>query len=855
MGADATIRGSRTACAHCGLPVPNPHDEDGPQFCCVGCDAVYHALQNNGLDDFYRIREMTDRDAQAVGELPEFSSAEFDTEAFLDKHTREREDGTRECDLYLEGVHCAGCVWITEQMPHFVEGVKDARLDLPRARLSLRWDPEQTHLSAAGEWLSRFGYGARPIRSDGLDARRTAERHLLTRVGISWALAGNVMLLAFGLYAGLETGHDEALSTGFRWLSMLLATGSVLYGGSEFFRRAWVSIRGAVGEHWREGIYKLSMDVPISLGIGVGWMHSTWATVTGSGEIWFDSIAVLIAALLTARWLQIRGRRTAGDAADRLLSLIPNTATRVSKGEEAERVPVEQLEAGDVVEVLSGDAVPVDGVVVHGTTSLHRAVLTGESRPESVAAGDDVHAGENNVGSRILVRVSATGSDTRVGKLLSWVDEAKRRRAPIVQWADRLGGIFVLVTLVAAAVTGVAWAMIAPASVAVSHVVALLVVACPCALGMATPLALAVGVGRAAGKGIYIKHDDVLQGFTEVSHVVLDKTGTLTRGDMVVEEVVGSSSGAEFAASLEHYSHHPLAKAIRSTFDGEKSSVDSDSIEETPGAGIAGFIDGRKICVGKPDWIRSLCDASAPFDVDQAVAELVAKGLSPVAVGVDGQIVTIFGVGDPLRPESRKFVQRLKENGVMPVILSGDHPEVVRAIARRLGLDVDDAHGGVTPEDKHGFVDELMRTSSGRVVMVGDGVNDAAALQAADIGVAVNGGAEASLVAADVFTTRHGLQPVWELLEGSRDVVSVVRRNLLMSAGYNVVAVLAAAFGLIGPLVAAFAMPASSIAVVLSSLLQASFDREDSLEIQYGARGAARGREPAVDLSEREAVA
>ena len=348
---------TKVSCAHCGLPVPNPAEGEQLQFCCVGCDAVYHALQDNGLDDFYRIREMTDRDAQSVGELPEFSSDEFDTESFLDKHTVLRDDGTRECDLYLEGVHCAGCVWITEQMPHMIDGVHEARLDLPRARLSLRWDPEQTALSSAGEWLRRFGYGARPIRADGVDTRRQAERQLLQKVGISWALAGNVMLLAFGLYAGLNAQDDPALTTWVRWLSLLLATGSVLYGGAEFFRRAWVSLRGAVSENWREGIYRLSMDVPISLGIGVGWAHSAWATISGSGEIWFDSIAVLIAALLTARWLQIRGRRTAGDAADRLLSLIPATATRVSRAEESETVPVEQLGEGDIVEVLSVVAV------------------------------------------------------------------------------------------------------------------------------------------------------------------------------------------------------------------------------------------------------------------------------------------------------------------------------------------------------------------------------------------------------------------------------------------------------------------------------------------------------------------
>ncbi|QDG53683.1 heavy metal translocating P-type ATPase [Persicimonas caeni] len=822
-------------CAHCGLPVPGEPEGPGPHFCCPGCRAVYSALHEAGLEDFYQLREITGADGGApVGEELPSAGEDFDAEWFTERHTRELADGTREAELYIEGVHCAGCVWITERMPQYVDGVVDARLDLPRARLTVRWEPEQGKLSKAADWLAHFGYSPHPIRGENSRARTRGERKLLFKVGVSWALAANVMLLALALYAGLDLANDAALATGVRWLSLVLATGSVLYGGAEFFRRAAVSIRSVFGEGGLGGLLKLSMDVPISLGIFVGWAHSAWATASGSGEIWFDSIAVLIAALLTARWLQIRGRRVAGDAADRLLSLIPTTARRVRDGEE-EQVPVEELQIGDIIDVRPGEVVPADGTLVTGQTTAHRAVLTGESRPEPVKKGEPMHAGETNLGAPIRLEVAAVGEETRVGKLLAWVEERSRKRAPIVQKADRLGGIFVLVTVFAALVTGLVWWQIAP-SEAVAHVVALLVVACPCALGMATPLALSVGVGQAARRGIYVKHDDVLEALAQVSWVVFDKTGTLTRGEMAVTDVVGSAEAVQLAAALESQSNHPIARALAAELDAQKlrervgglqnlRDILSDTVEHA-GKGIEGVVGGRKICVGKPDWIAETAVSS--FSVDEAVAQMTGRGHTPVAISVDGKLEAVVGIGDPIRDESAKFLRELERRGVQPVILSGDHPEVVAHVASELGIDARFAHGGVSPEGKAAFVSDLRErqqqdASGGRIAMVGDGVNDAAALQAADIGIAVDGGAEASLVAADVFMTRPGLEPVYELIEGSHRVMKVVHRNLSMSAGYNAIAVAAAAFGLIGPLIAAVAMPLSSVAVVVSSLVQTSF--------------------------------
>ncbi len=847
-------------CDHCGLPVPGASPEDeGPHFCCPGCRAVYYALHEAGLEGYYQLREISpDPDVQPIGdELPR-AALDFDAPWFTEQHTRELGDGTRETDLYLEGVHCAGCVWITERMPHYVDGVCDARLDLPRARLTVRWDPDQAHLSSATDWLVHFGYSPHPIRGESSRERTRGERRLLFKVGVSWALAANVMLLAMALYSGLSFANDATLTTAVRWLSLVLAAGSVLYGGAEFFRRAAVSLRSVFRKGGAPALLRLSMDVPISLGILVGWGHSAWATVTGSGDVWFDSVTVLIAALLTARWLQIRGRRVAGDAADRLLSLIPTTARRL-RGDTTEDVPVQELVPGDLVAVRPGEVIPVDGLVHGGSTTVHRAVITGESRPERVDDGEPVHAGETNVGAPVQLIVDAVGEQTRVGKLLAWVEQRAQHRAPIVQKADRLGGLFVLVTIGVALITGLVWSQIDPGQ-AVAHMVALLVVACPCALGMATPLALAVGTGRAARRGIYVKHDDVLEALSDVRWVVFDKTGTLTEGTMAVTDTVGSRDAIQLAAALETQSNHPVARALAGELDAQYLRDILEGVknlrnallatQEYPGAGLCGRVGGREVCVGKPAWVQQQADLAADFAMDAHIDRLTARGFTPVAVAVDGKISALVGVGDPLRQESAKFLRALRERDIQPIIVSGDHPEVVRHVADQLAVPAEFAHGAVTPEGKADFVAQLAERvrGQGRIAMVGDGVNDAAALQLADIGIAVDGGAEASLVAADVFMTRPGLAPVFELLTGSQDVMSVVHRNLAMSAVYNAVAILAAAFGIIGPLIAAVAMPLSSVAVVVSSLMQKSFATLASSK----AAAAPAGKAPEVADRSRE---
>lgn len=831
---------AETPCAHCGLPVGRRPVGEGPLFCCTGCEVVYRTLHSTGMGEtYYRLRGVAaepEKARPADTAVDALVLSEMDSEAFGQAHTQEVAPGVRAVELFLDGVHCAACVWLVERLPYVMAGVREARLDLPRARLSLQWAPEEVRLSEVARWLARFGYAAHPVRQQEVARRTEAERRLLIKVGVAWALAGNVMLLAFALYSGLDAASDPTLATAARWMSLLLALPSVLYGGRVFFQRAWASLRLSVRTRQ---LRSLHMDTPIALGILVGTVDSVWATWTGRGEVWFDSITVLIAALLTARWLQLRSRRLAGDATERLLALIPSMARKVTggpaeagptdrQGATLETVRIETLQPGDLVEVPAGEVFPVDGTVVAGETAVNNAVLTGESRPEPARVGAAVTAGATNLQSPVWVRVEAAGEATRVGRLLAWVRDAAGRRAQVVLLADRLSGYFVLTVVAVALLTAVLWLAVAPSEAAL-HVVALLVITCPCALGMATPLAMTVAAGKAARAGIFIKSDEATQLLAGVDTLVLDKTGTLTEGVMTLADYEGDEAAVTLAAALEMQSNHPIALALvqargACTLTGEAGLPAVEAFEAVAGQGIRGRVADHEVAVGRPAWVGTLT-GGLPAPLQHRLHRYAAQGYTPVAVAVDGRAAAALAVGDRVRAEAGALIGAWQAEGKAVYLLSGDHPEVVRAVAETLGLPLAHARGSVSPEGKQRFIAQLRQAGGRTVAMVGDGVNDAAALQAADVGIAVHGGSTASLVAADVFLTRAGLEPVAELLVGARRVMRVIRRNLGLSLIYNLLGATAAVAGLVSPLVAAVAMPVSSLLVVTSSITQRSFGR------------------------------
>ena len=800
---------SDAACAHCGLPVPAGLIDHAvvDQFCCAGCRTAYAILNEHGLGRYYTFAERREAPVTSSGR----SFEEFDHPAFAERYVRHTAGGLRRTELYLEGVHCSSCVWLVERMPLVIPGVARAELDVRRTLAVVEWDEREVSLAAIACGLDQLGYTPHPFRGVEKDVvRRKEDRAMLVRIGIAGAIAINIMLAALAMYAGQANGMDPAFTRFFRWVSFALMIPAFVWPGRIFFTGALAALRTR----------SLHMDLPIALALAAGFVSGAVNTVRDAGPVYFDGLSVLILLLLAGRFLQQRTQRAATDSAELRHAVAPLSA-RVVEGVLTRELPVEALTPGMIMDVRAGESFGADGVVVSGHSSVNVALLTGESRAVAVHHGAQVFAGTLNVDAPLRVRVQDSGDSSRIARLLRAVEESARRRAPVVLMADRMAGYFVAAVLVVAVLTfAIKWRL--ASAHALDDAIALLIVTCPCALALATPLAMTVAMGRAAGRGMLIKGGDALELLATPATLVLDKTGTITEGHAALVSFTGPDWVKPLILTLEEGSSHPIADGFRRAWPGVSSGMVTGARHVT-GAGIEGIVDGLCVRVGSPRFV-----ADGAMRVGSSAREAIncmKADMTPVYVAVDGDIVAVAAIGDRVREDAGRSLDALRATGWRTVMLSGDTQDVVNGVATTLGFAPGDAMGGATPEDKWAFVERL-KARGERVVMVGDGVNDAAAIAASHVGIGVHGGAEACLATADVYLTRPGLASLVELAGGARRTMRVIRRNIAFSLTYNVIGASLAIAGLLTPLVAAVLMPASSLTVVLASWLGYSFARE-----------------------------
>ncbi len=807
-------------CSHCGLPVPSALvDRDkNENFCCAGCESVYALLRGAGLDEYYAFRDKIGEKGQRV-DLDNATGgvAEFDTQTFRQLYCDELPSGQKKTELLVEGVHCAACVWLIERLPRLQPAVVEARLDMARSSVTLVWDDKVASLSAVARTLTKMGYRPRPYRGKEAERMRRDElRALLIRMGVAGAVAGNVMLMAFALYSG-EVGLDESMTMDaatrrfFEVLSFVVSL-PALWAGGLFFRGAWSALRTRTPH----------MDLPIAIGIFVAFGWGAYGSLLGAGEIYFDSITALIFFLLVGRYLQRRHQMAAADAAELLYAVVPGVATIV-EGSETRNVASSELSAGTLVQVQSGEVVPVDGVVVEGASALDKSLLSGESRPVSVAAGDRAEAGSLNLGSRLLIEAKESGAQTRVARLMREVEKALSTRTKLVGQADRIAGIFTVTVLVLALVVGLFWLQSSPAA-AIEHALALLIVACPCALGLATPLALSASVSQAARTRKLIFSPGALEELARPMDVVLDKTGTLTYGRLTVTRFEGDEHLIPLVSEMEQASRHPVATALCEFAGGAQRHFSQraqlcGAVREVSGAGLSADTSMGRVVIGSRRFVlESAC--ATPWLKNELETGHGAD--APVLVSVDGVLRAVYWVGDKIRPDAAASLRKLHEAGHRLHLLSGDHPRTVQCVASELSERAEipglftSVMAEVTPEAKLARVNEL-RGDGRHVAMVGDGVNDTGALAAADVGIAVKGAAEASRMSADVYLSAPGVAELSALFAGSRNVLATIRRGIAFSLGYNAFGIAGAALGLIGPLWAAVLMPLSSLTVVTNA--------------------------------------
>lgn len=790
---------SEVACAHCGLPLQDAVEHaDEARFCCRACETAYAIIHDAGLAAYYLERDGAPAPARATGR----SYDDYDDPSFRERHITGNASGAH-LRLFVEGVHCSACVWLIERVPRLIPGVTSARLDFAERSVDLVFDPNQVAPSRIARTLDTLGYPPHASSAAQREGEMARERALLMRLGVAFALAGNVMLMALALYSGASA--DPAYAALFRWGSLLLAIPVVFYSGGVFLRGGLAALRTRTPH----------MDLPVAIGILAGFAQSAWNTVANRGDVYFDTIAVLVFLLLVGRFLTLRHHRGASRTLELIAALSPATAHLVEPSGERD-VPAGALAANAVVRVDAGERLPADGVVLEGNSSVDTSFLTGESLPEDVRPGSRVYAGTLNTAETLRVRVESSGAETRLGRLLDSVERAQARRAPIVKLADRVAGRFVVLALGLSALTFGVWWLRDPA-VALDHAIALLVVTCPCALGMATPLAVSTALKRAARQGIFFKGGEFLEALARPGVIAFDKTGTLTQGKLSLVSFAGDTSVRPLVRAAEAQSSHPVGRALFAAW-GDEPALVLESAEERPGAGVSARVDGHAVRIGSASFVG---EGALGEHFRRELERQAALGRPAVAIAVDGVVRAVAAFSDPLREDARASLGRLRALGYEIAVLSGDQPLVVANVAQSLGP-LREAHGGMSPEQKLAWVER--ERHRGAVIFVGDGVNDAAAMSAADVSLAVHGGAEASLAAADAFTTRPGVGKVVEAVVGARRTLSVIRRGIAFSLAYNALGVALCMLGLISPLLAAVMMPLSSLTVVSSALRARTFE-------------------------------
>ncbi len=630
-GAQVATSAGAATCRHCGLPVPpgfvNP--EADAQFCCAGCRTAYEILTAHGLGQYYRLPERREQAVRSTGQ----SYQQFDHAAFHALYVTTGVDGLSRVELYLEGVHCASCVWLVERVPMLLPGVARAELNVRRSLAVLEWDAATIPLSSVARTLDSLGYPPHPFRGVRREeVRRREDRAALVRIGVAGAIAINVMLPALALYSGAWSGMDPQYQRFFRWVSLVVTVPAILWPGRVFFTGALAALRTRT----------LHMDLPIAIALGAGFLRGAVNTVTDSGPIYFDGVTVLVFLLLVGRYVQQRGQRTASDAAELLYSLTPGVARVVGDDGVVREAPAEAIVPGQLLEVRPGETLPADGVVEHGASTINTALLTGESRPVSAREGTRAFAGTVNVSAPLRVRVTEAGESSRLARLLRQIEEGARRRAPVVLLADRLSGWFVAIVLALAATTWLFWVG-RDASAAADNAIALLIVTCPCALALATPLAVASAVGRAARAGIFIKGGEALEQLAHPARLFLDKTGTITEGETTLVHWEGADWVKPLVLALEQESTHPVADGFRRAFAGMEAPSVESSVHVT-GAGVRGEVAGHRVVVGSPRFVREALAEGGTATAARVGAALASPkcstaAASPVWISVDGRVV------------------------------------------------------------------------------------------------------------------------------------------------------------------------------------------------------------------------
>lgn len=790
-------------CFHCGEALAGStftarisgHDEP---VCCAGCLAVAELIASAGLADYYRLRE-------GVSVRPEPSANTDERWAALNRPDIAAQfvqsyGDTDAVTLAVDGLRCAACGWLVDRMLRALPGVTDASTNAATGRTHVRWRRAQLGLGDVIRCISELGYQPHPL-GDGLAeaVQQSERRDVLKRLAVAGFGMMQVMMFAVAVYAA-DMAHevmDPTLLKFFRTVSLLIATPVVFYAGAPIFASAWRNLQTRT----------LGMDVPVALALALAYSASIYNALWASGgDVYFDSVTMFIFFLTLSRYVQMLVRHRTVGLSDALARQLPDHAHRVELDGTSD-VPVAALHPGDVVLVKRGEILPADGELITAQAHIDEAMLTGEAIPVTRHQGEHVAAGTLNIGHPLQVRVLAAMTGTTLSHMVALLQRAQAQKPTMARSADVAATRFLRYVLLAAGLTCAVWLIIDPAR-AFSATLAVLVVACPCAFAIAMPAAISAATANLARRGVLVTRVDALETLARIDRVVFDKTGTLTQGNVAVRRCLPSGGLPEtecrdLAAALEDASEHPLARAFR-RLGGPHAA---EQVRSVTGEGMEGLIDGRRYRIGTAHFVAELRGATASTDES-------TSGGTVVVLGDEQKALARFELQDEARTSAGSAIASLAQLHISPQIMSGDSEAAVGSLAFRCGIQ--EYRARCTPEQKLTHV-QTMQSIGHRVAMVGDGVNDAPVLGAADLAIAMGRGAALAQTSADLILVGENLDAIPQAVQLSRRMLRIARQNLSWSAVYNFGSLPLAAAGLIPPWLAALGMSLSSMAVVLNA--------------------------------------
>jgi Cu+-exporting ATPase len=788
---------AKRKCDHCHLEYDESVliEDNGKYFCCKGCQGIFHLLQSEGLDDFY------DKLGQNTIEPPkelQDDIGKFDKEGFINKYVTTTKDGFNSISLIIDGIHCAACVWLNEKVLHKTEGIVEVSINHTNNKAKVVWDDDVIKLSKIIEVIRSIGYNAYPYDASMQEVQANAKRRdYYSRLLVGIFCTMNIMWIAIAQYGGYFSGMRSDIKDILNFAGFILSTPALFYTGGVFFKGAYYGLKNKF----------VNMDLLVVSGALSAYIFSIYSMFSGHGETYFESVAMIITFVFTGKYLEVLTKKKVVDTLDTFSASIPDEVM-VIKDNEKIFVSLENVEVGDIIEIRAGDKVVIDGVITSGEGSFDNSSLSGESEPVFLKKGDKVLSGGILLDSVVRYEAIATYKSSTLSKIVSLLEDSMDKKPKIEKIANQISGYFSTIILIFAVLTFFGWFYYTGSfERALVVAISVIVIACPCALGLATPVATLVGLSRGAKKGVLFKEAALLESIAKCDTVVLDKTGTLTYGKpKVVKEVLNEGFDISLIYSLVSLSTHPISKGVKEYLKlKEPKLYDLEDIKVVEAKGIKATCNGKVIIAGNEAFLKE----------EGFTCKTKKSDKSLLHVGYDGEFIGTFYLEDLVRDGAKETIAYLKEKNLRVVMLSGDNEKVVEKIANELGIK--EYKSSMLPFDKADFIKEL-RHNGAKVIMVGDGINDTLALSQSEVAIALGSGTDVALSVSDVVLIDESFWGLKNVFDISLKTYKNIKQNLALSVLYNVITIPLAMAGFVIPLIAALSMSLSSLIVVGNSM-------------------------------------